>query len=288
MSYDDLDRYDGNTEHDMWVDYTYHEYTSNSNYNHKHIKSDYSRRKKTDSRKSLNNVEKLKSRKKKYSYLIPIFVGIFLFGLLVLFLIPSKKQRIHDLIDAKYYYPNYGQVTDFFTGKPCEGAFYIAIVEPTKNNPLTDPVIWELAQQISYLDRTIYDQECRVASYLANRYPVDYIPMEERYPVARRMEERIDLTRQERDSLFNCIKYRYLHDFHPQDVIVVQNSFRFMTTRPIERHFYYINNEADSILWDLRTSNYSNPIPIISKATGVQFTDDVIYSNMSDHIMPWR
>lgn len=26
--YEDLDRYDGNTEHDMWVDFDYHENTS--------------------------------------------------------------------------------------------------------------------------------------------------------------------------------------------------------------------------------------------------------------------
>lgn len=221
---------------------------------------------------------------KKDKIFIAAFAAICAIGLL---LYPFQKKRISSLIK------NDLRNTYIYLCPPSldyekNWGYYTAIVKTDTLNPMTDSIIVELANEVVLLERDVYQEECKLSSYLSNRYPVNYVPMEKRKPVADEWQIRINQQKSSIDSVRNLITNRYKYDFHPSDDLVVVHYFSYNTMKPPYRIIYWMDSDAKSIKKKMQVNEFMNPISVVSRSTGVSFEYDIVFDQYSDRLRNWN
>lgn len=221
---------------------------------------------------------------KKDKIFIAAFAAICAIGLL---LYPFQKKRISSLIK------NDLRNTYIYLCPPSldyekHWGYYTAIAKTTAPNPMTDSIIVELANKVVLLEKEVYQEENKLSDYLSNRYPVNYVPMEKRKPVADEWQIRINQQKSSIDSVRNLITNRYKNDFHPSDDLVVVHYFSYNTMKPPYRIIYWMDSDAKSIKKKMQVNEFMNPISVVSRSTGVCFEYDIVFDQYSDRLRNWN
>jgi|GEM_PF-3685196 len=149
------------------------------------------------------------------------------------------------------------------------------------DNPLADSVIWKLAKHAADIEYKISDEEDRLANYMYDRTGpgMPFISQDDKKPIKKEWDAKINTMRKEVEAIKNKIKHRYYNNFAPRpNTLIVSHKHSFEYN--VYASVYFIDSKTDSLISKENVIFSYNPLDIVINSIPAKWQYNVVEKNM--------